>query len=185
MVMNWLRVLCVSFAVAASFGVSTPASSQVVDPASISNQLSRSAAGPVVQALSSQGALVFDRAGQIPTAFDLPSVDVNVAFDGDTHLLTFEGMTTLRSVAVALQESNLSGQVFQVAGHVVLPNDSGSALRVATRRAQVVAEHLSVYYGIPSAQLIPVGYGASSLRDATAPSSPLNTRIQFINVLSD
>lgn len=185
MVLNCLRVLCVAFAFAANFGFSTPAASQVLDPASISNQLSPNAAGPVVQALSSQGALVFDRAGQIPTAFDLPSVDVNVAFDGDTHLLTFEGMTTLRSLAVALQENDLTDQVFQVAGHVVLPNDPGSALRVATRRAQVVAEHLSVYYGIPSAQLIPVGYGASSLRDTTVPSSPLNTRIQFINVLSN
>ena len=182
---NRMKSLCACFAFAAFVGIGASAASQVLDSTSISNQLSPDAAGPVVQALSSQGALVFDRAGPIPTAFDLPSVDVSVTFDGDTHILTVEGMTALRSVAVAMQENTLTEQVFQVAGHVVLPSDPGSATRLATRRAQVVAEHLSVYYGIPPTQLIPVGYGASSLRDPSVPSSPLNTRIQFINVLSN
>lgn len=164
------------------FGASAHA--QVLEPDLIARQLSADAAGPVVTTLASQDALVFDTAAPIPTAFDLPSIDVSIAFDGNSHLLTAEGMTALRSVAMALNDARLADQTFQVASHLVLPDDPNSAQRVSNRRAQIVAEHLSVYYDLSSSRLIPVGYGAGSLREPGIPNSPLNTRIQFINVLS-
>ncbi|MEE4188143.1 MAG: OmpA family protein [Roseobacter sp.] len=184
----WNKKRNIGLAAALFLSVSTvghTSLAQVLDPIAVSSELSANSAGPVVTALSSQGALVFDPAAPIPSAFDLPSVDVAVSFDSNSHLLTSEGMTALRSIAFALQEQILANQTFQVASHLVLPNDPNSAVRLSTRRAQVVAEHLSVFYGIPSERLIPVGYGASNLRDPATPSSPLNTRIQFINILSD
>lgn len=182
--LNLSVVACASLLVFAGAGVYGTSAAQVLDPNTVAAELSVSAAGPVVEALSSQNALVFDSAAPIPAAFDLPSIDVMVAFDGNSHMLTTEGMTALRSVAVALKDKRLVDYSFQVAGHLVLPDDPNSAARVSMRRAQVVVEHLSVYYDIPSERLIPVGYGASSLRDTSAPASPLNTRIQFINTLS-
>ncbi len=138
----------------------------------------------MVTALKSQDALVVDRSSQIPTMFDFPSANVTVTFDENSHLLTAEGMTALRSVAIALQDDRLNGQVFQVAGHVVIPNDPNSATRLSSLRARTVVEHLTAYYDIPSDQLVSVGYGALAPVDPGVINSPLNTRIEFINVLA-
>lgn len=159
-------------------------SAQTVSPETLVADLAPSAAGPVVTALKSQNALVIDPQVQIPTAFDLPSKSFSVEFDGETHILTADGMTTLRSVGLALQDERLSGQSFQVAGHYVSPNDPANAVRLSARRALTVAEHLQVFYGISANRLVPVGYGANAPVDPAAASSQANTRIQLINILS-
>ena len=141
-------------------------------------------AGPVVSALKQQGALVVDYSTQIPTMFDFPSINVSVAFDEGSHLLTAEGMTALRSVAFALKDERLKDQVFQVGGHVVLPNDPNSANRLSVLRANSVTEHLTGYYEINPTQLIAVGYGAIAPVDTAVLNSPLNSRIEFTNVLA-
>jgi outer membrane protein OmpA-like peptidoglycan-associated protein len=170
-------------AIGVVLGLASAAHAQPVEPSVLIAGLAPGTAGPVVSALKSQDALVIDINNQIPVAFDFPSVNVTVSFDGETHLLTAQGMTALRSVAFALQDDRLINQRFQVAGHVVSEKDPNGAIRLSARRAQTVAEHLINYYGIRSDRLVPVGYGSTALADASFVNSPLNTRIEFINVL--
>lgn len=155
---------------------------QIYDPAAIVAALAPDRAGPTVRALSSQNALNIQYDRPLPAAFDFASIDIPVAFDGDSHILTAAGMKTLRTVAVALNDPALAGQKFQVAGHVFLQSAGPRQLPLSTRRAQAVVEHLVVFYGVPRDMLIPVGYGATKPRNPSVPYSPENTRMELINL---
>lgn len=157
---------------------------QQIDTAATTNQLLASNAGPTVATLASQNALNISPANQIPAAFDFPAASVQVAFDGNTHILTAEGMYTLRALAVVMQDNRLSGDVFQVASHSAASSDPVGANRLTALRAQAVVEHLVSYYGISPTRLVPVGYGGVKPFDASNPASPLNDRIEIINVLA-
>lgn len=112
----------------------------------------------------------------------LPSVDVVVGFEGDSHRLTIAGMRALRTLAAALNGPGFAGERFQIAGHSYLPNDPVSSQPVSARRAQVVAEHLAGFYGIDPARMVVVGVGATDLRNSSNPSDPLNQRIEVTNL---
>ncbi|MEX0284749.1 MAG: OmpA family protein [Paracoccaceae bacterium] len=138
--------------------------------------------GPTVRALKTQNALQVQPNQQLPTAYDFPSINLNVAFDGETHLLTAQGMRTLRTLAVALQDPKMSGQTFQVAGHVFVEGSGGAQFPLSARRAQAVVDHLVVFYGLPRDKLTPVGYGATKPVNVSNPYGIENTRIEFINL---
>lgn len=139
------------------------------------------AAGPLVRSIAGAGTVPFTAEQPIPAGFDFPAVSVQVGFDAGSHVLTTEGMTALRAIAAALLDDSLDGARFQVGAHVV--QGSGlDAMPVSARRAAVVAEHLAVFYGIPADRLVPLGYGNTKPLDALAPASPVNERIDFINV---
>lgn len=172
-------ILCCAIMCASSFG----AVAQSVSADQLTKILGQSNAGPMVTALQKQNALNIDARQQIPGAFDFPSSALQVEFSDASALLTVGGMTVLREVAIALQHERLSGQRFQIAAHYVSSNDPASALRISAKRAQSVVEHLVVFYNIPRSNLIPVGYGANKPADQANITSPLNTRIELINVL--
>jgi len=155
---------------------------QAFDPIAMISALESEKTGPTVRALKEQNALNIDYYRPLPAAFDFASVDLNVAFDGNTHILTATGMKTLRTMAVAMKDRRLDGLTFQVAGHVFIENNGTIQHRLSTQRAQAVVEHLVVFYGIARERLIPVGYGAIKPKNAAAPFSPENTRIEFINL---
>jgi len=156
---------------------------QTVLPAfdSIVAVLRPDAAGPVVRSIAGSGAIPFAADQPIPAGLDFPAFSFGIGFDPGSHILTTEGMTALRTIAAALGDDALAGSRFQVGAHVV--QGSGlNALPVSARRAAVVAEHLTVFYGIPAGRLVPVGYSNGKPLDALAPASPANERIEFINI---
>lgn len=148
---------------------------------SIVATLQPEAAGPLVRSMASAGALPVTAEQPIPAGFDFPAVSIQVGFDPGSHVLTADGMTALRTVAAALLDDSLAGARLQVGAHVV--QGSGlDAMPVSARRAAAVAEHLTVFYGIPADRLVPLGYGNSKPLDAFAPANPANERIDFVNV---
>lgn len=158
------------------------ASAQGLDPTIVVRQLAPGNEGPMVRTLKKQNALTLQRDQPIPASFDFAALDVPVEFDGDSHLLTANGMIALRSVATALADPGLADQVFQVGAHVSLVNDAGRSVQLSALRANTVVEHLTVFYDIPGSRLVPVGYGASKPLNPAAATSPENTRIEFINI---
>jgi outer membrane protein OmpA-like peptidoglycan-associated protein len=111
-----------------------------------------------------------------------PSQDLLVAFEGGTHRLTVHGMTVLRVVGVALRDPRVDHMRVQIAGHAFAPGDPLIGQSLSEKRAQAVADHLAMFYGIAPDVLVPLGYGASRLIDRSNPASPLNQRIQVINL---
>ncbi len=167
--------LALSFAVFAGH-----AAAQSVDPESMIRAVGAESHGPLVTALRDQGALNMTADQRLPPSFDFASVDVGVAFDGDSPLLTTPGMKALRSVAVALKDPRLSNQSFQVAAHMAAKG--GETQRISAKRAQAVVDHLVFFHGIAPSRLTAVGYGATAPRNAAQPASVENTRIAFVNV---
>ncbi|WP_195822041.1 OmpA family protein [Roseobacter sp. MH60115] len=111
----------------------------------------------------------------------LPTARLVVAFDGDSHRLTVEGMKTLRTLAKALEHPDLKGSTFQIMAHAYTPTAPASALPVSARRAQSVLDHLNGFYGLGSDIFVGIqGVGATSLNSANA-ADPLNQRIEIIN----
>lgn len=175
------KFLLISAFLSAGF-IGTAAQAQGVPPDSIVSALQPENHGEMVRTLKAQNALTLPRDQQIPPAFSFASMQFNVDFQPGSALLTASGMTTLRSIAVAIMDSRLDGQVFQVAGHVFAEDNVASALPLSAKRARAVAEHLKAFYEIPNTRLVPVGYGGNNPVDASNPYSPVNTRIEIINV---
>lgn len=148
---------------------------------SIVAALQPEAAGPLVRSLAGAGALPVTAEQLIPAGFDFPAFSFQVGFDPGSHVLTADGITALRAIAASLLDESLAGARFQVGAHVV--QGSGlDAMPVSARRAAAVAEHLTVFYGIPAERLVPLGYGNTKPLDAFAPANPVNERIDFVNV---
>lgn len=139
-------------------------------------------AGQATRSLANNPATAMLSADQfIPPGYDFPSHTMYIPFEKDTHMISYEGMSALRSIAAVMLDPNLKGAKFQVGAHLA---QSSTALPMSSRRAQVVVEHLTTFYKIPREMLIPVGYGNMKLANPTAPADPLNERIEFINVSS-
>ena len=144
--------------------------------------LSPAAAGPFVTQLGQAGQLAALQPSQpILAGYDFPAYSFTVEFDAGGSMLTTNGMTVLRAVAAALNDPALANSMFQVGAHVVQAG-STNAMPISNRRARVVVEHLTTFYGIPPHRLVPVGYGNGKLADMANPSSPANERIEFVNV---
>lgn len=142
--------------------------------------LTPAATGPIVRSMSQSGNIPFQPDQFIPDGFDFPAYSVQVEFDGG-HMLTSNGMNTLRSLAAALMDTRLNGAKLQVGVHV--PQNNGlDAMPVSSRRAAVVVEHLTTFYGLPESSLVPFGYGNTKLLDQSNPSNPANERVELINV---
>ena len=118
----------------------------------------------------------------MPKKLDLPKVNLTVNFEFDSARLTTEGMIVLRSLGRALSDERLAGMRFQVAGHTDAKGDDDYNKELSEKRAQVVAEHLRNFYGIPKTNLVPVGYGEDSLADDANPESDKNRRVEIINL---
>lgn len=168
-----------SFVLAGAF---SPVSAQTVDPNMLIQTLAPERAGPIVRSLREQGAISLTPDQPLPPGLDLPTVDVRVDFAEGGHLLSTAGMMDLRSVAMALNAPQLAQSRFQVAGHYFNLSAPASALPVSYRRAAAVTEHLIAFYGVDPARLVPVGYGQTKPSDPGDYQSPLNSRIELINI---
>ena len=165
------------------FGSPT-ARAQAIDPNDIIRQIVPSQAGETVVKLKSTNALIVPPDQMIPAIFDFPKAIVAVSFYDESHLLTTDGMLTLRGIAEALTDPRMQGQVFQLGGFVVSTNDPVGAVRLSARRAQVAANHLTTFYGVAAARVTPVGYGVPSTPNAVT-AGVGNTQIQLINLLAN
>ncbi len=182
-----MKTKLISLALAATLGFcalsATAQTAAAPDFAAVVQSLTPEATGPVVRSMSSSGNMPFTANQYIPDGFDFPSFSFEVAFAESGHLLTSAGMTTLRTLAAALNDPQLKGTRFQVGAHV--PQNNGlDAMPMSSRRANIVVEHLVTYYGVSPERLIPLGYGNTKLADPTTPLNPANERIELINVTS-
>ncbi len=179
-----LAVTGLSLGVALSSGSNLQAQTPVFLPSQdqIVASLSPAAAGPLVTQLGQAGQLAALQPSQpILPGYDFPAYSFSVEFDSGGSMLTTNGMTVLRAVAAALNDPTLANSMFQVGAHVVQAGAT-NAMPISSRRARVVAEHLTTFYGVPPHRLIPVGYGNGKLADMANPSSPANERIEFVNI---
>jgi outer membrane protein OmpA-like peptidoglycan-associated protein len=71
-----------------------------------------------------------------------------------------------------------------IAGHTDAVGGDAFNQDLSERRADAIKRYLTDKYGVAAASLVTVGYGKSKLKDPSAPTSPVNRRVQVVNLNS-
>jgi len=115
---------------------------------------------------------------------DIPSVDLTVNFEFDSANLTQDAMVTLKTVASALNSTELGDQKFLIEGHTDAVGSEGYNDLLSERRAVAVLSYLTGQQDVSSDRLNPIGKGERELLAPESPDAPENRRVR-VKVLMD
>ena len=111
-----------------------------------------------------------------------PKIDLEIQFDYNSADISKTSMAAAQELGKALSNSSLKGSTFVVAGHTDAVGSEPYNLDLSERRADTIKRFLTEKYGINGADLVTVGYGESKPKDASAPTDPINRRVQVVNM---
>jgi outer membrane protein OmpA-like peptidoglycan-associated protein len=115
-------------------------------------------------------------------AADKPNIDLEITFSYNSADISATSLPNVRALGQALADQNLKGSIFVVAGHTDAVGGESYNQDLSERRADSIKRYLVDKYGIPSADLVTVGYGKSKPKDPSAPMDPSNRRVQVVNM---
>lgn len=135
-----------------------------------------------LKAKATRGLSVDDRSQLSAIVAQKPAVDLEVFFDLDSAEITARARPTLDSLGKALQDPNLKGKTFMVAGHTDASGSLTHNQELSERRANSVKGYLAKNFGIAVEQLMAVGYGPERLKKPEAPRNGVNRRVEVVNL---
>jgi outer membrane protein OmpA-like peptidoglycan-associated protein len=112
----------------------------------------------------------------------MPNYDMDIPFDLNSSDISNRAQPTIEQLGKALQNADLKGANFLVAGHT---DSSGTAeynQKLSEQRAQSVRQALIKEFNLSESQLLVVGYGPEQPKDPKAPFAPENRRVQIVNL---
>lgn len=112
----------------------------------------------------------------------VPFVDLDVFFDLDSSAITNRAKATLDPLARAIGDARLKKATFVVAGFTDVTGKADYNKDLSVRRANAVKDYLVATARLPAQQFIAAGFGETHLKDKNNPTSPINRRVQIINV---
>jgi outer membrane protein OmpA-like peptidoglycan-associated protein len=115
-------------------------------------------------------------------AADKPNIDLEITFDYNSADISASSLSSVQALGKALSDPNLKGSTFVVAGHTDSAGSEGYNQDLSERRADAIKRYLVEKFGIPSNDLVTVGYGKSKPKDPNAPMDPANRRVQVVNM---
>jgi len=111
-----------------------------------------------------------------------PKIDLEIQFDYNSADISKTSTAAAQELGKALSNPSLKGSTFVVAGHTDAVGSEPYNLDLSERRADTIKRFLTEKYGINGADLVTVGYGESKPKDASAPTDPINRRVQVVNM---
>ena len=114
--------------------------------------------------------------GEVPPP---PSIDLQIQFEYNEDTLTEEALITLRALAEALRDQNLSTLSFDVIGHTDSAGSDSYNMDLSNRRAASVVLHLTRAHRIPETQLHSSGMGETQLALPSDPRADINRRVEI------
>jgi outer membrane protein OmpA-like peptidoglycan-associated protein len=111
-----------------------------------------------------------------------PSVDLHLPFEYNSDKLTFDAITTLRQLGPALNDKQLFGFRFLIAGYTDAKGTAEFNMKLSQRRAQAVRDYLVAQYDVDPGRLDVVGFGLTRLADPLKPEDGINRRVQVTNL---
>ena len=111
-----------------------------------------------------------------------PKIDLEIQFDYNSADISKTSMAAAQELGKALSNPSLKGSTFVVAGHTDAVGSEPYNQELSERRADTIKRFLTEKYGINGADLVTVGYGESKPKDASAPTDPINRRVQVVNM---
>lgn len=102
-----------------------------------------------------------------------------VNFDFNSYRIRPDSFALLDNTAVALNDPQLYGLVFEINGHTDISGRLGYNISLSTLRAAAVVDYLAAR-GVPRERMRPQGFGPLQLYDAYDPRSPANRRVEIV-----
>lgn len=111
-------------------------------------------------------------------------IDFDIQFDYNSDKVSKMSLSTVEELGKALSDSSLKGSTFVIAGHTDAIGGDAFNQDLSERRADAIKRYLTEKFGVAAADLVTVGYGKTKLKDPSAPTSPVNRRVQVVNLNS-
>ena len=139
--------------------------------------------GPGTPALKFRGLRVLN-ANPIGQDVDAsaPAVAVDIKFTLNSAELTDQAKATLKQMAAAMKSEQLTPYHFLLEGHTDTIGSPDYNLTLSKRRAEAVRAYLTSELGVDSSRLQALGRGEDALLDPDHPTSPVNRRVQVVNM---
>jgi outer membrane protein OmpA-like peptidoglycan-associated protein len=109
-------------------------------------------------------------------------VDVTVFFDLNSSTIRPDGRAALLRLGRVLNDPILADQTFLIAGHTSADGDYDFNVALSHDRANSVRDWLIAFAEVSPGRLQANGFGPDLLRNARAPESPVNRRVEIIAV---
>jgi outer membrane protein OmpA-like peptidoglycan-associated protein len=116
------------------------------------------------------------------TVKTMPSYDMEILFELNSAEISPKAQSAVEALGRALQDSQLKGANFVVAGHTDATGSAPFNQSLSERRAQSVRAALVKEFNLANDRLIAVGYGPEQLKNPHDPYGPENRRVQIVNV---
>jgi outer membrane protein OmpA-like peptidoglycan-associated protein len=113
---------------------------------------------------------------------DMPVQDMEIQFELNSAEISPKAKPNLEALGHALQNAQLKGSSFLLAGHTDATGTPTYNQTLSERRAQAVRKVLIEEYKLTTDQFIAVGYGPERLKDPKNPYSAENRRVQVVNI---
>lgn len=113
---------------------------------------------------------------------DLPVQDMEIPFELNSADIAPSARPNIEALGKALQNSELKGVSFLLAGHTDATGSAPYNQTLSERRAQRVRQLLIDEYNLTQDQFIAVGYGPERLKNPRSPRSSENRRVQIVNL---
>jgi outer membrane protein OmpA-like peptidoglycan-associated protein len=111
-------------------------------------------------------------------------IDFNIQFEYNSAKVSQASQSTVEELGKALSNPALQGGTFVIAGHTDAVGGDAYNQDLSERRADAIKRFLTEKYSVNGANLVTVGYGKTKLMDPNAPTSPVNRRVQVVNLNS-
>jgi outer membrane protein OmpA-like peptidoglycan-associated protein len=111
-----------------------------------------------------------------------PAVAVDIKFALNSAELTDQAKATLKQMAAAMKSDQLASYHFLLEGHTDTTGSPDHNLALSKRRAEAARSYLADQFGVDSSRLQAVGRGEDALLDPDHPTSPVNRRVQVVNM---
>jgi outer membrane protein OmpA-like peptidoglycan-associated protein len=146
-------------------------------PSAEETKLIQSVRGRTTRSLS-----VTEREEIATAAKDKPNIDLEITFDYNSADISAKSLASVQALGRALTSPDLKGSTFVVAGHTDAAGGEAYNQDLSERRADSIKRYLVDKYGIPTGDLVTVGYGKTKLKDPAQPMSEVNRRVQVVNM---
>jgi outer membrane protein OmpA-like peptidoglycan-associated protein len=111
-------------------------------------------------------------------------IDFDIQFEYNSAKVSKASLPVVQELGKALSDPALKGSTFVIAGHTDAIGGDAFNQNLSERRADAIKQYLTEKYGIAGSDLVTVGYGKTKLKDPSAPTAPINRRVQVVNLNS-
>ncbi|MGH6848518.1 MAG: OmpA family protein [Methylocella sp.] len=126
-----------------------------------------------------------DRKKIITIVQDKPQTEIEIYFEYNLATFAPSAMSQARSLGDALSSPPLKGNTFVIEGYTDAKGGTTFNQRLSERRADAVKRFLVEQYRIPAANLRPVGYGKTRLKNENDPFGAENRRVKVVNMANN